>query len=595
MNIQTPRAPVRPSDSTARALQIRGEQIRVVYRHLPVVLAINTVVGAAFVFALWGVAVRTSVVAWGGAMLCALLVRAALGVAFRRAAIDMPRRRWGMAFTAGSGFSGLLWGAAGVVFFTPGSLEYQLFVLFVLMGMGAGAIASLTAYMPAFYAFLPVAMLPIGAMLIQVNDPIRIALGIMTFAYAAALSIFARTINRAFVDSLSLRFENVELVQALRLQRDEAERANIAKSKFLAAASHDLRQPLHALTLFTSALDERIKYPEVSRMVANVNASVRAMELLFNALLDISRLDAGALQPAVRHFHLHELIGRLVNDFAPEARHKGLRLECAACEWTVHSDPALLERVLRNLVSNAIRYTDHGEVRINCVPDADQVRIEVADTGLGIPPDKHREIFGEFYQLHNPNRDRNKGLGLGLAIVDRVARLLGHRIEVRSTPGEGSCFTVLVPCGDPQRVVTDDRSQTNAALNDVNGLHVMVVDDEIDIREGMQSLLQLWGCQVSLAGSEHEAVAVVRATGLVPDAIIADYRLRDGETGVQVIERLQRELRAQVPALIVTGDTAQERLHEAGASGFQLVHKPVQPAMLRAFLRNVQRRHAATT
>jgi CheY-like chemotaxis protein/anti-sigma regulatory factor (Ser/Thr protein kinase) len=344
--------------------------------------------------------------------------------------------------------------------------------------------------------------------------------------------------------------------------------------------------------LFASALDERIKYPEVSRIVANINASVRAMELLFNALLDISRLDAGVLQPSVRHFRLDELIRRLVNDHAPEAERKGLKLLCSACEVTVHSDPALLERIVLNFVSNAIRYTDRGEVRITCAADGDQVRVEVTDTGIGIPPDKHREIFDEFHQLQNPNRDRNKGLGLGLAIVDRVARLLGHRIEVQSTPGKGSCFTVLVPLGDALCVV-EEPSRAVVALDDVGGLHVVVVDDEIDIREGMQSLLQQWGCQVSLAASAAEAVAVARAADVVPHAIIADYRLRDGETGVQVIEQLQRELEARIPALIVTGDTASERLQEAGASGYQLVHKPVQPAMLRAFLRNVSRRNAA--
>jgi signal transduction histidine kinase len=218
------------------------------------------------------------------------------------------------------------------------------------------------------------------------------------------------------------------------MQRDEAERANIAKSKFLAAASHDLRQPLHALRLFTSALDERIRYPDVRRIVSNINDSVRALEGLFSALLDVSRLDAGVLQPVLRHFRLQELTGRLMKDYAPEAEVKGLRLACVPTEAVVYSDPALLERILRNYVSNAIRYTDVGEVTMLCIEDDRNVRIEVRDTGIGIAPEQQRDIFNEFYQLHNPERDRTKGLGLGLAIVDRVARLLDHPIAVRPLP-----------------------------------------------------------------------------------------------------------------------------------------------------------------
>jgi signal transduction histidine kinase/CheY-like chemotaxis protein len=592
LDAPTHRSASPPPDPAVRAGQIRYEQIKVVYRHLPVVLAINAVVAGAMMFGLWGVVARTSLAIWGGMMLGVLAVRAVLGLAYRRATADaVSQKHWGAAFAVGSGLSGALWGLAGVILFPPGSLEYQLFILFVLMGMGAGAITSLTAYMPAFYAFLPVSLAPIGVMLIRVNDPIHIALGVMTFAYVAGLTFFARTINKSFIESLGLRFENVDLVRALSIQRDEAERANIAKSKFLAAASHDLRQPLQSLTLFASVLNERIKYPEVSKIVGNINASVRALEQLFNALLDISRLDAGMLQPALRHFRLQEIFDRLMNDHAPEAAQKGITLECAPAEVVVYSDVALLERILRNLVSNAVRYTEQGGVRITSATLGDQVRIEVADTGIGIPADRQREIFDEFTQLGNPERDRTKGLGLGLAIVDRVARLLGYPLHVESRPGAGSHFSVEVPRGDAQRLAADELADAAGAQGDVAGLRVMVVDDEIGIREGMRTLLEQWGCAVVLAGSEDEAVAAARQSGFIPEVVIADFRLRDGRTGAQAIQRLERELGVTMPALIVTGDTAAERLREARTSGYQLVHKPVQPAMLRAFLRNA--RHAA--
>jgi len=574
----------------ARALQVRGEQIRVVYRHLPAVLVTNVVVGSATVYGLWGVVSHVRLLAWAAAMLVVLAVRTALSLAYRRAAEPL-RNRWGTAFAVGSGASGALWGIAGVVLFPSGSLEYQLFILFVLMGMGAGAISSLTAYMPAFHAFLPVSLLPIGVMLLLQNDRIRIALGVMTIIYAWALAFFGGKINKAFVESLSLRFENIDLVQALSEQRDAAERANIAKSKFLAAASHDLRQPLQSLALFTSALDEMSKYPEVTRVVGNINASVRALEELFNALLDISRLDAGVLQPSMRHFRLQEVFARLLNDYVPETERKGLRLEVSPCELVVRSDSTLLERILRNYVSNAIRYTLEGQVRVSCEQRGERVRIEVADTGIGIPADQHREIFSEFYQIGNPERDRTKGLGLGLAIVDRAARLLAHTIGVESTPGAGSCFFVEVPLGDEEEIVAEaPAADTRTA--DLAGLKVLVVDDEISIREGMQALLAQWGCEVALAASEEEAVAAARVWG-TPGAIVVDYRLGEERTGVQAIDRLRREFGASIPVLIISGDTAAERLREVSATGYQLVHKPVQPAMLRAFLRNACARQRA--
>ena len=584
-----------PSYSQDRARQLRGEQIKVIYRHAPAVLATNAVVGGATIYGLWNIVPRTALIVWAVSMLAVLVARVALIIVYRRFASASPSPAWGWAFAAGSGVSGILWGAAGVFLFPADSLTYQLFVLFVLMGMGAGSTTSLTAFMPAFYFFLPTALIPIGIMLIQRHEPVHVALGIMTFTYVTALSFYGRGINRALRESLSLRFENVELVRALSAQRDAAERANIAKSRFLAAASHDLRQPLQSLALFTSALEEWIRYPEVSKIVGNITASVRALEQLFNALLDISRLDAGVLQPHRRHFHLNELCRRLATDYAAEAAHKGLAFSCAACAHVVQSDPALLERILRNLISNALRYTASGEVRVDCVLVGDSVRIDVVDTGVGIPADQHRAIFSEFYQLGNPERDRNKGLGLGLAIVDRVARLLGHAIALESTPGRGSRFSVTVPLGDAARIAVEAAAAPDVAVTDIVGMRVLVIDDEVSVREGMQALLQQWGCVVALAGSADDAVAAARALGGVPDALITDYRLRDERTGAQAIDRLQRELGVVIPALIITGDTAPERLREAQASGHRLLHKPVQPAMVRAFLRNARKAGVSAT
>ena len=562
---------------------IKAEQTKVVYRYLPVLIAINAVVGVATAYGLFGRVAFDSLLAWLVGLLLAQVARVALYVVYRRRADEQPGERWRLWFTIGSGVTGALWGAAGVALLPSGELEYQLFVLFVLVGMGAGAVLSLTAHMPAFYAFFPVSMLPVSLTLFRQADAIHIALGAMTVTYVVALLFIGRTYNRTLRDSLGLQFANMDLVDQLSAQRDEAQHANIGKSKFLAAASHDLRQPLHALTLFTTALDERITFPEVRRIVDSINICLRALERLFNALLDISRLDAGVLQPDRGDFPLDVLTEHLVNEYTPEAASKALRLVRIPSALVVRSDRALLERILRNYLSNAIRYTQRGEVRIAAVPTNGDVRIDVTDTGIGIDPSQHRAIFHEFHQLGNPERDRTKGLGLGLAIVERVARLLGHPISVESAPGRGSRFSVTVPLGDAQAVVAPS-SLAIELQQGLENLCVVVVDDEISVRDGMATLLQQWGCRAIVAGSEDEAVDALQG-GPSPDAIVVDYRLRAERTGLQAIARLRAIHGSDIPALIVTGDTAPETLREVLASGHSLVHKPLRPAVLRTFLR----------
>jgi CheY-like chemotaxis protein/anti-sigma regulatory factor (Ser/Thr protein kinase) len=307
------------------------------------------------------------------------------------------------------------------------------------------------------------------------------------------------------------------------------------------------------------------------------------MEQLLDALLDISKLDAGVLTPHLEDFGLNALLARMQNSFAPAAAAKGLRLRAVPSRLVVRSDPVLLERIMMNLVSNAVRYTEHGGVVIGCRRRGTDVRIEVWDSGLGIPAEKQTEIFREFYQLTNPERDRSRGLGLGLAIVERLARLLQHRIELRSTEGRGSVFAIVLPGGDAQRVVATPRAAQTADRH-LRGAFVVVVDDEALVRDGMRGLLTGWGCHVLAAGSGDEALGLLDAHERIPDLIVSDYRLRDGETGIAVIRRLQAALTVSIPSVLISGDTAPERLREATASGYHLLHKPVQPAKLRAML-----------
>jgi signal transduction histidine kinase/CheY-like chemotaxis protein len=357
----------------------------------------------------------------------------------------------------------------------------------------------------------------------------------------------------------------------------QLELANLSKSRFLAAASHDLRQPLHALNLFLAQLHGETDPVERGRVVAQIDAAVAAMNELFNALLDISKLDAHALKPSITQFPLDRLLRRIETTFMAAAREKGLRFRVLSSNAWVCSDFILLERILLNLVSNAARYTTKGGVLVGCRRRGSVVTIEVWDSGVGIPADQHRNIFGEFYQLTS-DHERRSGLGLGLAIVDRLCRLLDHPITVDSRFGRGSRFTVSVPLVPPARA--GDHPPVAATYQLARKL-VLIIDDDPLVLDAMRGLLQSWGCGVATAASERAALTAL-AGGCAPDLIISDYRLGDGTTGFELIEHLRAAFGAPVAAFLISGDTAPERLQEASACGYCLLHKPVLPMTLRA-------------
>jgi signal transduction histidine kinase len=369
----------------------------------------------------------------------------------------------------------------------------------------------------------------------------------------------------------------------------QLEAANLAKSRFLAAASHDLRQPLHALNLFVAQLRTETDQFERSRVIAQIDAAVMAMDDLFNALLDISKLDAGVLAPDVTDFPIAQILKRIERTFAPAAREKGLRLRIVPSNAWVRSDFILLERILLNLVSNAIRYTDRGGVTVGCRRRGRVLRIEVWDSGIGIPEDQRDNVFNEFYQLADPERSRRGGLGLGLSIVDRLCRLLDHRLEVTSTLGKGSRFAVSLPLAAalPQSI---ERGIAHKAVTDpVSGKLILVIDDDALVLNAMRGLLRSWGCRVVTAESDNSMLASLAAADLRPDLVISDFRLSDGNTGIEMIGRLRTTFSAPIPAFLITGDIAPERLREARAVGLHLLHKPVGPMALRAMLHRLLR------
>jgi signal transduction histidine kinase/CheY-like chemotaxis protein len=371
--------------------------------------------------------------------------------------------------------------------------------------------------------------------------------------------------------------------------------ANLAKSRFLAAASHDLRQPLHALNLFASQLRTETDQAEKGQLILRIDAAVAAMNELFNALLDVSKLDAGVLTPNVSEFPVGGLLRRIETTFLAAAREKGLRLRVVQCRASLRSDFIMLERIMLNLVSNAVRYTARGGVLVGCRRRGNQLRIDVCDSGVGIPEDQQRDVFGEFYQLAAPQGDRSGGLGLGLAIVERLCQLLDHRIELRSTPGVGSRFSIYVPFTTGAKQLVEPSIVPPAAVDPASGSLIVVIDDDALVLDGMRGLLKSWGCDVITVKSAEAAAAALAACRQPPDLIISDYRLGNGKTGFEAIARLRSILGTPIPAFLISGDTGPERLQEASASGFHLLHKPVLPMTLRAMVNRLLKDRSCPT
>lgn len=490
-------------------------------------------------------------------------------------------------FVGGVAAVALAWGASGLLLFADSALHQAILTL-ILFSVAVTALLVLAAFARLYAVYLALSVAPLLFRLLLEADRVHVIMAICGATMACALALLGYALRGTLRSWFALRARNQMLVDDLRLQKEAAEQANIAKSKFLAAASHDLRQPLHALSLFSSALSERIRYPEVRRIVDQILASVASLESLFNSLLDISKLDAGALQPQWSDVPLAQLLHRLENDYRPQAEDKGLRFSVAeAGDVCVRSDPALLERMLRNLVANAVRYTDRGSVAIELQEREGQVTMAVRDTGVGIAATDLEQIFGEFVQLQNPERDRGKGLGLGLAIVKRLADILDHPVEVRSQPGAGSTFSVRLPLASRR-----GRSAAAAPAHSeqpLAGLCVLVVDDDATNREAMQTLLAGWGCEVWCADGLEAALQTARSSPAF-DCVIADYRLREGTTGTEVVEALIAGSDAGFEVLMLTGDTVLAQQGRIGDRDYRLMHKPANPARLRAFLSHLMKR-----
>ncbi len=546
----------------------------------------------------WSYANHSYIIAWTLVTLVTQLGRAGLYLAYRR---RQPQGRelkaWAFGYTVYMFVTGIVWGATAFVFLVPNVPITVALTFCGMYSLGAGSIAVNAYHLPSYYAFVASMFLTALVLTLRIGDMGFLVLGIGSIGFAVMTILFARLQSRIMRESIAIRFENIKILAEMKEAREraelarqeaeaarrQAEAANLSKSQFLAAASHDLRQPLHALSLFSGALGNFRLGSEETAIVQHIQSNIAAMEGLFNGLLDLSRLEAGAVRKVVRAFPVQPVFDRLDHYFTPLASEKGLSLRLVPTLVWVTGDEILAEQILMNLIANALRYTHEGGVVIGArrktQKTGKRIAFQVSDSGEGIADADRKRIFDEFVQIGNQERDRRKGLGLGLSIAARTAALLETRVTLKSVPGRGSQFAFDLPRARPAAVPA---ASSPARRGDPLGhLRLLVVDDDQAVREALDLLLKGWGADFVLADGIAAAQAAL-ASGPF-DVVISDYRLREGPVGLDFLLGLD----GVKGRALVTGDVDPELLRRVEAARIVLIHKPVDPARLRAMLNHL--------
>lgn len=588
----------RPPPAVPHAAAL-SEQVQSAFAYLPATL-IGMIAGVAIVLWLFHAAAPLELwLPWLVAFTILWLLRLAMLRGYRRALRlpDVDWRRWHRVWVSATLASGALWGFTGWLYYGIGSSLEKTGLVIVLYSYCIAAVPVLANHRGVFVAFVALSFVPTLTRMALVGGEGGSALAGELAFIVSLTTLLVRSYGQALRRVTDLKLRADDLLSQLELQkrasdaaRQAAEVANRAKTQFFAAASHDLRQPLHAMGLFAEALRQRTHEPDVARLVNSINESVDALEGLFSELLDITRIDSGGVTPQAASFRLDDVFRRLRLHFEPSAFEKGLALRMRGGAHVVHADPLLVERVLRNLVANAIRYTDDGAVLVGCRRRGDRLFLQVWDTGVGIPAEEQSRIFEEFYQV--PGRkivtaDQRKGLGLGLAIVARLAALMQAPLTMRSTPAKGTVFALELPMGSsPEGAAVEASVDRSVAAPTLAGRTLLVVEDDAAVREGLEVLLVAWGARVFAyaSASALRAACDGPSAPVRPDLVVADYRLEAGSTGVDVITWLRARHGSWLPAVIVTGSTTAGLETDAQQHDFHLLTKPVVPNKLRAMV-----------
>ncbi|MGN8081815.1 ATP-binding response regulator [Variovorax sp. 22077] len=580
-----------PPGADELGLRVLREHVASVYAAYDASVFVHFGLGAALGAAMYLHQPRAWILVWMAAHL--LLGLFLLSMPRWHAGVPLAdTRRWARRHSCTVMVVGAVMASAPLLFITPGDLPVTSVVTVAIIGSCARAMQLLWPLKPALYGYTLPMMLSLIAALAWQGDATHFFLALFSLGYLLFTLRVGGQQHELLTDSLVLRFENEALAGQLGRQIAAAERASAEKSRFLATASHDLRQPLHAIALFGAALENELREHHGGRNAQQLMRAVNALGNSLDTMLDVSRLDAGVVTPDIAPVSLDALFRSLNHLFAARAEERQLQLRLRASGLRVRSDAQLLHRMLSNLVDNALKYTTRGGVSVRARARGDTVWIEVFDTGIGIAPEQQERVFEEYYQVHNPGRDRTQGLGIGLSIVRRLSQLLGHPVQLKSRPGRGSLFRLELPAAE-EAAVSDAEGGPLAARRAAGprpdctpgAVHgrILLIDDEADIREAMVGLFRSHHLSLEAVASEAEAAELLAS----PDAqerpfslLMCDYRLGGGENGLDVGQRLQQRFGLQAPLLLVTGETSPQRLQRVRASGIPVLFKPVNPATL---------------
>ena len=582
---------------------VLGEQVLLLRRSFPMTLAASLLTSGGALLMLSLVMPLHTVLAWFGVH---LLVVMGVYLALRRLPrSDKTAHQDARRLTVCMAVMGLIWGSLGLLVWQfSDSINGVIYYVGILSAVSSGALGLGAPMYRAYIAYLSCTVSGALTSLLLTPAPVALAATVMVMAYYALTCLHARNLAQAARSSILLKFDNQRLVVELRAQthharqaQETAEQASQDKSRFLAAASHDLRQPLHAIGLFLEALQRSPLSDHQTLVLGHARSASGAAAEMLSTLLDYSRLEAGVVKARRTSFAVQPLLQALEQEFGVEADTKDLYYRTRETSAAAFADRALVDLVMRNLISNALRYTHRGGVLIACRTRGGRLALEVWDSGAGIAPEHLQEIFKEFHQLGNSERDRRKGLGLGLAIVQRLVAEMGTEVQVQSLPGQGSVFRLWLDRW--QGALLLDEAPVRSQSADLTQLRIWVIDDDESVCLAMQALLYSWGCFCRTAASAQEVLARVQGQGngqpessddwdhsgwdyaSAPDLIVTDFRLRHEQTGRHVLEALRGHWNAHIPAIILTGDTSPQRLRDAQSTAALLLHKPVSSNELR--------------
>ena len=624
----------RVASSADRQTTSLAEEVRSAFDYLPASLAGNVAGVSVIALLFWSTTPRHVIAWWLVAFGLMLAVRIFLGHRFKltqaagvTASVDWPA--WRLKWNLGTLSSAAMWGATAWLFYPSDQSIQQIGLIITIYTLSVAVVPVLATQPKVFLAFSALCFLPLAARIASERTTYGYELaGILVLVFGLT-TVLARSYRQALRRAIDLKLHADDLTAQLQVEKSAAEAAraeaegarsqaegarsqaegarveaegaralaeiaNRAKTQFFTAASHDLRQPLHAMGLFAEALRQKNHDVEVAHLVNSINESVDALEGLFSELLDITRIDSGGVEVHPQHFAMSDILRKLRLHFEPVAFEKGLALRLRGGQHWAHADPLLVERILRNLVSNAIRYTADGTVLVSCRRKGDALLLQVWDSGAGISQAQQARVFEEFYQVPKAEQSgggaalhERKGLGLGLAIVKRLADLLEAPLSMESQLGRGTVFSLLVPAGKAARQVVSTASTLASRSLTLENRLIVLVEDEPVVLAGLEAVLKSWGATLASFNSVSACVAWLegRQTSLArPDLLIVDFRLEDGRSGLEAIALMRTHFKQKIPAIVVTGSTMTGHEQEAHDMDFHLLIKPVLPNKLRAMI-----------